>query len=112
MFLSGTLSKPRGKKDESAFQYHFLTIRVLIASIGLARDEGIHTKRGVLLDEFPHKSAEPALRDLRCLLALPTFILAKNSGFRCYVIGFSHELAMTNKSAFNLASQADGTGFP
>jgi hypothetical protein len=44
-------------------------------------------------------------------LASPSFILAKKDlGFRRYVIGFSHELALTNKSAFTLASQAGGGG--
>tara|TARA_B100000809_G_scaffold159640_1_gene157013 strand:+ start:2782 stop:3483 length:702 start_codon:yes stop_codon:yes gene_type:complete len=103
--------KAAGQKNESALQYHFGDFRGLVESIRQNRDKETHAKRGVLLDELLHKSIKPSLRDLCCLMASPTFILAKkNPGFRRYVVGFSHELALTNKSAFTLASQAGGGG--
>lgn len=103
--------KAAGQKNESALQYHFGSFRGLVASIRLNRDKKVQAKRSVLLDELLLKNTKPSLRDLCCLLAAPTFTLAKKDpGFRRYVIGFSHELALTNKSAFNLASQAGGGG--
>ena len=71
--------KAAGQKNESALQYHFGNFRGLVESIRQKRDKEIHAKRGVLLDELLHKSIKPSLRDLCCLMASPTFILAKKN---------------------------------
>ena len=103
--------KTAGQKNESALQYHFGSFRGLVESIRRNRDKDIQNMRSKLLEELLKKNRNPALRDLCCLLASPSFILAKKDlGFRRYAIGFSHELALTIKSAFTLASQAGGGG--
>jgi AcrR family transcriptional regulator len=103
--------KTAGQKNESALQYHFGNFRGLVSAIRKKRDKEIHAKRAVLLDELISKSGNPTLRDLCYLMASPSFLMAKlKPDFRRYVVGFSHELALTSESAFTLASKAGGGG--
>jgi AcrR family transcriptional regulator len=100
-----------GQKNESALQYHFKNLQGLIDAIHTRRSKQTHVKRGELLDELLSCSTEPTLRELCSLMVMPTYLLAReNPDFRNYILGFSHEVAVTPESALKMVSRSGGGG--
>jgi AcrR family transcriptional regulator len=103
--------KEAGQKNESALQYHFKNLQGLITAIQQSREKEVQEKRSELLDQLLDVNKRPSLRDLCKIMILPSFSLAKvDPDHRQYIIAFSHELALSNESAFSLVSKKGAGG--
>ncbi|MDA0977757.1 MAG: helix-turn-helix domain containing protein [Proteobacteria bacterium] len=100
-----------GQRNESALQYHFRNFQGLIAAIQASRKEETQAKREELLDNLLKETEHPSLRDLCALMVMPTYLLAKASPeYRRFVVGFSHEIALTTESALALVTRHGAGG--
>lgn len=103
--------KLAGQKNESALQYHFKNLQGLISSIHRARALQTQQKRAALLETLLATQPKPGLRDLCRIMVMPTFLLARSdASYRRYIIGFSHELALSADSALTTVSTQGGGG--
>ena len=100
-----------GQKNESVLQYHFQNLRGLFYEIQKTREKQTQEKRAELLADLLIKVDVPSLRDLCTLMTEPSFLLAKASpGYQCYILAFSHQLALVPESALSLVSKKGGGG--
>lgn len=103
--------KTAGQKNESALQYHFKNLQGLINSLEKYRSKQTQEKRESLLEELLADGTDPTLRDLCGIMVFPTFQLCKASvEYKRFVIGFSHEIALTESSALDKTNKHGGGG--
>ena len=99
------------QKNTSALQYHFGNLRGLIAAIQRDRAAQTIAKREELLEALLAQTKQPSLRQLCELMIRPAFELAgSDSGFRCYIRAFGHELALLESSALDRIGRAGAGG--
>ncbi|NKB98247.1 MAG: TetR family transcriptional regulator [Pseudomonadales bacterium] len=100
-----------GQKNESALQYHFKNLTGLLNAIHIERSQQVQEKRAELLNTAHAETPDLSLRQLCSLMVEPSFQLARRSvDFRRYVKAFGHELALTDASPLDVATQHGGGG--
>ena len=103
--------KTAGQKNESVLQYHFKNLQGLIKALQNFRSEQVRERRDMLLTQLLTETKKPKLRDLCRLMVLPSFQLCQGSAeHRRFIMGFSHEITLTEKSAVELIGKHGGGG--
>lgn len=100
-----------GQNNASALQYHFGSLKGLIAAIQAERSEEIRAKRTEMLDTLLAETDEPDLRQLCALMVRPVFDLARSrADFRSSVKAFGHQLTLLEDSPVAQAARQGGGG--
>jgi len=99
------------QKNSSAMQYHFGSLKGLIAAIHAERASETQAKRAEMLAQLLADDPEPNVRQICEVMFRPAFELARaRPDYRTYIKAFGHELTLSETSAATKAFRGRGGG--
>ena len=99
------------QNNTSALQYHYGSLKGLIAAIHAERSNEVRAKRTELMDALLATTDHPDLHQICALMIRPGFELARTRpDFRRYVRASGHQLVLIETSAALMAARQGGGG--